>query len=199
MRRANALIVIAVLLAALMAACGDSETADQPPTSAQAQAQATTEEQTGSDAPAKQDQRAKEKKREGPDAVGRHSTVSGSPTCAEANQAADEEGDCRARHEAPPHQPSEAASSTKEDKPPPSVDPNAGHVGKEPGKPTLGAEQENPSSKDKPPPPVDPNTGSVGEEPGKPTLGAEQEHYSDAEIRCDMAAETPEEKDACYQ
>ena len=198
MRRAHALIVIAVLSTALIAACGDDETADQPPASAQAQAQTTTEEQTGSDAPAKQDQPAKEKEQQ-PAAGDGHSPLGGSPTCAEAEQAVDEAGGCRGRHEAPPRQPSEAPSSTKEDKPPPPVDPNTGHVGKEPGKPTLGAEQERGSTKDKPPPLVDPNAGHVGEEPGKPTLGAEQERYSNAETRCDLAAETPEEKEACYQ
>ena len=80
MRRAHALIVIAVLSAALIAACGYDETADQPLASAQVQAQATTEEQTGSDVPAKQDQPAKEKEQR-PAAGDGHSQLGGSPTC----------------------------------------------------------------------------------------------------------------------
>jgi hypothetical protein len=203
--RAHALAVIGVS-AALFAGCGDEQT--EPSASVQVQARAaeqttaeqTTAEQTGSEAAAKADEPGKGDQRARPDADDSGPALGGTPTCAEAKHATDEVDGCRARDESPPAQSSGDVSPTKDENSPPPVDPNGGRIGREPGKPTLGAEQEHGSpTKDADLPPlVDPNSGTIGEEPNKPTLGAEQEHYTNAEIECDQAAETPEAKDACY-
>jgi hypothetical protein len=58
--------------------------------------------------------------------------------------------------------------------------------------------EETSPGKDEPRPAPDETDTITGPEPDKPTVPAEQPEYSAAEVACETAAETPEEKADCF-
>jgi hypothetical protein len=206
--RALGLLLIGLLAAALIGACGGDETADQP--SASELAQATTAVQTVADEPATTPDEPAATQEEPATTPDQRAANHRQPTATPDQPTATPD-----KPTATPDEPTTTGDgSVKDEPPPPDVDESPGLGGtptcveakkanrhdcrardESPSVPSGGASSTKPGESARP---VDPNAAGTGEEPNKPTLGAEQEHYSNAEVRCDMAADTPEEKDACY-
>jgi hypothetical protein len=205
--RALGLLLIGVLAAALIGACGGDESTDQP--SASELAQAPTAVQTVADESAAMQHE--------PTTTPDEPAPQEEPATTPDQRAANDRQPTTTPDEptTTPDEPTTTGDgSAKDESPPRDVDESPGLGGTptcaeakkanrhdcrardEPlSVPSGGASSTKPGESARS---VDPNAGGIREEPNEPTPGAEQVHYSNAEVRCDMVAETREEKDACY-